>query len=108
MPPAIPTLKESAAMLIRRVFEARDFTGSDDTVSLVRLHSGNPGGLRTWPTINWYDTDMISEFLKKMENHAMAEATRLGKSNHGKLRLIGMAIGIVVVILLVFWMAYHP
>jgi hypothetical protein len=54
------------------------------------------------------DTDMINEFLKKMENHATAEATRLGKSNHGKLRLIGTAIGIVVVILLALWMAYHP
>jgi hypothetical protein len=54
------------------------------------------------------DIDMINEFLKKMENHTTAEATRLGKSNHGKLRLIGAAIGIVVVILLAFWMAYHP
>jgi hypothetical protein len=54
------------------------------------------------------DTDMTNEFLKKMENHATAEATRLGKSNHGKLRLIGTAIGIVVVVLLALWMAYHP
>jgi hypothetical protein len=51
---------------------------------------------------------MINKYLKKMENHATAEATRLGKSNHGKLRLIGAAIGIVVVILLALWMAYHP
>ena len=51
---------------------------------------------------------MTNEFLKKMENHATAEANRLGKSNHGKLRLIGTAIGIVVVILLALWMAYHP
>jgi hypothetical protein len=51
---------------------------------------------------------MIDEFLKKMENHATAEATRSGKSNRGKLRLIGTAIGIVVVILLALWMAYHP
>jgi hypothetical protein len=41
---------------------------------------------------------MINEFLKKMENHATAEAIRLGKSNHGKLRLTGTAVGIVVVI----------
>ena len=54
------------------------------------------------------DTDMTNEFLKKMENHATAEANRLGKSNHGKLRLIGTAIGIVVVVLLALWMAYHP
>jgi hypothetical protein len=51
---------------------------------------------------------MTNEFLKKMENHAAREATRLGKSNHGKLRLIGTAIGIVVVVLVALWMAYHP
>ena len=51
---------------------------------------------------------MINEFLKKMENHATAEATRLGKNNYGKLRLIGTVLGIVVVILLALWMAYHP
>jgi hypothetical protein len=51
---------------------------------------------------------MISEFLKKMENHATAEAARLRKDNHGKLRLIGTTIGIVGVILLALWMAYHP
>lgn len=50
---------------------------------------------------------MVSEFLKKMENHATAEATRLSKSDQGKLRLIGTAIGIVVT-LLALWMAYHP
>ncbi len=30
---------------------------------------------------------MINEFLKKMENHATAEATRSDKSNHGKLHV---------------------
>ena len=45
---------------------------------------------------------------KKMENHAAKEATRLGKSNHGQLRLIGTAIAIVVMVLLALWMAYHP
>jgi hypothetical protein len=51
---------------------------------------------------------MTNEFLKKMENHAAREAIRLGKSNHGKLRLIGTAIGFVVVVLVALWMAYHP
>ena len=51
---------------------------------------------------------LTNEFLKKVENHAATEATRLSKSNHGKLRLIGTAIGIVVVALLAVWMAYHP
>jgi hypothetical protein len=51
---------------------------------------------------------MTNEFLKKMENQAAREATRLGKSSHGKLRLIGTAIGIVVVVLVALWMAYHP
>ena len=50
---------------------------------------------------------MTNEFLKKMENHATREATRLGKSNLGKLRLIGIAIGIVVVVLVALWMAHH-
>jgi hypothetical protein len=44
-----------------------------------------------------------------MENYefAAAEATRLRKSNRGKLRLIGTAIGLLVVILLALWMANH-
>jgi hypothetical protein len=36
---------------------------------------------------------MISTFSKKLENYAAAEANRLSKSNHGKLRLIGFGIG---------------
>ena len=52
-------------------------------------------------------TNVVDEFLKKMENQAASEATRLGKSNHGKLRLIGIAIGIVVVVLLALWMAHR-
>lgn len=50
---------------------------------------------------------LANEFLGKMENHAAAEAARLRKSNHGKLRLIGTAIGILIVILVAFWMSYH-
>lgn len=42
-----------------------------------------------------------------MENYSAEEAVRLRKSSHGKLRLIGTAIGILVVILLALWMAYH-
>jgi hypothetical protein len=48
-----------------------------------------------------------NEFSRKMENYAAAEAARLRKSSHGKLRLIGTTIGILVVALLALWMAYH-
>jgi hypothetical protein len=51
---------------------------------------------------------LINEFFRKMENHTATEAIRLRKSSRGKARLIGIAIGIVVVILLAVWMAYHP
>jgi hypothetical protein len=51
---------------------------------------------------------LTSEFLRKMENHAATEATGLRKRNYGKLRLIGIAIGVVVVTLVALWMAYHP
>ncbi len=51
---------------------------------------------------------LTNEFLRKMENHAATEAIGLRKRNYGKLRLLGIAIGIVVVTLVVFWMAYHP
>jgi hypothetical protein len=50
---------------------------------------------------------VIDELLKKMENHATAEAIRLRKPTHGRLRLIGTAIGVLVVVLLALWMAYH-
>jgi hypothetical protein len=50
---------------------------------------------------------MADEFFKKMEDHATAEGIRLRKPTHGKLRLIGTAIGVVVVILLAIWMTYH-
>jgi hypothetical protein len=50
---------------------------------------------------------MTDEFFKKMEDHATAEGIRLRKPTHGKLRLIGTAIGVVVVILLAVWVAYH-
>jgi hypothetical protein len=47
------------------------------------------------------------EFFKKMEHHAAAEAIRMRKPTNGKLRLIGTAIGILVVILLAVWLAHH-
>jgi hypothetical protein len=50
----------------------------------------------------------MTPFSKRIENYAAAEATRLHKRNHGKLRLIGTTLGIVAVILLALWMAYHP
>ncbi len=48
---------------------------------------------------------LTNEFLQKMENQAATEAIRLHKSNHGRLRLIGIAIGIVVVIFAALWMS---
>ena len=50
---------------------------------------------------------LTNEFLNKMENHATTEGSRLHKPLPVKLRLIAYAIGIVVVILLAIWMAYH-
>ena len=50
---------------------------------------------------------MTDEFIKKMEDYAATEAIRLRKPTHGKLRLIGTAIGVLVVILLAVWMAHH-
>jgi hypothetical protein len=50
---------------------------------------------------------MTNEFFKKMENYAAAEAIRLRKTNRGKLRLIGSAIGVVIVVLIALWMASH-
>ena len=47
------------------------------------------------------------DFFRKMEDHAAAEGLRLRKPTYGKLRLIGIAIGVVIVILLAAWMAYH-
>jgi hypothetical protein len=51
---------------------------------------------------------LTDEFLRKMENHAATEAIGLRKRNSGRLRLLGIAIGIVVVTLVGLWMAYHP
>jgi hypothetical protein len=51
---------------------------------------------------------LTNEFLRKMENHAATEAVASRKRNFGKLRLIGIAIGIIVVILVAFWLAQHP
>ena len=50
---------------------------------------------------------MTDAFFMKMEDHAAADAMRLRKPTHGILRLIGTAIGVVVVVLLAVWMAYH-
>jgi len=50
---------------------------------------------------------LTNEFSRKMENYAGTEATRLRKGNHGKLRLIGTTVAILVIILLALWMAYH-
>jgi hypothetical protein len=49
---------------------------------------------------------MTGDFVKKMENLTEAEAVGLHKPNYGKLRLIGTAIGVIVVIVLAVWMAH--
>ena len=54
----------------------------------------------------WF-SKMTDGFFKKMEDRATANAIRLRKPTHGKLRLIGTAIGVAIVILLAAWMAYH-
>jgi len=53
-------------------------------------------------------TQLADELSKKAEKYAADEGVRLSKSNHGKLRLIGYAIGIIVVIFIAIWMASHP
>jgi hypothetical protein len=50
---------------------------------------------------------LTNKFLSKMENQVTADATRLRKRNAGKLTLIGAGIGIVAVILVALWVAYH-
>jgi hypothetical protein len=50
---------------------------------------------------------LTNEFLRKTEDRTAAEAIRLRKSNP-KLRLIGIAIGIIVVSMLALWMAPQP
>jgi hypothetical protein len=52
-------------------------------------------------------SEMRAAFVKKMEDHATAEGMRLRKPTYGRLRLIGTAIGVAVVILLAIWMARH-
>ena len=43
-----------------------------------------------------------------MEDRTRAEAIRLRERNSRKLQLVGPAIGVLVVILLAIWLAYHP
>jgi len=50
---------------------------------------------------------MTDEFFEKMEDRAKGEGIFWRKATHGKLRLIGTATGVVVVILLTVWMAHH-
>jgi len=52
--------------------------------------------------------ELRENLSRKMENYAKAEGVRLRASNHGKLRLIGISIGVVLVLLLAAWLAHHP
>ena len=53
-------------------------------------------------------TQAAKELPRKAENYAVAEGIRLSKRSHGKLRVVGIVIGIIVVILIAEWMVYHP
>jgi len=50
---------------------------------------------------------LTNDFSQRMENYAAAEGTHLRRRFPRKLGLIGIAIGIIVVILLALWMGYH-
>lgn len=64
-----------------------------------------------WPNRHIGNGNRLAKFgnalSRKVENYAASEVTRLRKSGHGKLRLIGTAIGILVVFLPALRMAYH-
>jgi hypothetical protein len=51
---------------------------------------------------------LTNKFLRRMETHAATEAIGLRKRNYGRLRIIGVAIGVVVLTLVALWIAYHP
>jgi len=61
-------------------------------------------GILTVETMRRF-TQLANELSKKAEKYAADEGVRLSKSNHGKLRLISYAIGIIVVIFIAIWMA---
>jgi hypothetical protein len=92
----------------KRVNQAPTVESDVDSNSERRKYQGpcHPFPVKEW---GWASMSRLarltSEFLKKMENNATTEANRLRKSNHGKLRLIGTTIGIIVVILVAIWMA---
>jgi len=51
---------------------------------------------------------MANELLRKMEKNAAAEAARMREPSNGKLRIIGTAIGSLVVLLVALWIEHHP
>jgi len=53
-------------------------------------------------------TQLANNLRRKMEKNAADEAVRMRESSNGKLRIIGTAIGILVVIMVALWMEYHP
>jgi len=50
----------------------------------------------------------FTRLTKNMENYAAAEGPRLRRRFPRKLGLIGIAVGILVVILLALWMNHRP
>ena len=53
-------------------------------------------------------SQIADKLFKKMEDYAKVEGTYLTRRNSSKLRLIGLALGIVFVGLMALWMAHHP
>lgn len=101
--------------MIAQLTQSRLFTGRRLYTLLMAAKRSRDEGLNNIPISNRSDSVSMSrlarlsnEFLRKMEDYVLTEAKRLSKTNRGKLRLIGTALGIVVVILVGLWIANHP
>jgi len=50
----------------------------------------------------------FTQLVKKAEDYAAAEGVRISKPFPRKLGLVAWAIAVILVVLIVGWMAYHP